>query len=204
MKNLTIIIIIVISITELCFAQIEINLYTGVNTPIGKNSFSNYFFNYYYPGLNLGSSINYPLNKKFFVSPFFEFSNYIFKPYNSGGPGIPEVKFVSASGSASQFYKIGFNFRFVPSTEPLPQGYFFTGFCWNIESTGKINKRFYDMNNGYFVTSEKFNGKNYLSQIFGIGIRLAEFGLFQLMIEGIFYTNYSDRNLTSANIGIYF
>lgn len=186
------------------FPQGKVSIYTGLNLPIGKEYNANFLSDNYYPGFNLGASFNYLLFNKFSISPFFEYSNYIFKSYSLGLSGIPEVKFVSASGTSSQFYKLGFNIKFLPSLNPLPQGYFFTGLSWNIEKFGSIHIKWNDMNMGDFESTQKIDNKNYLSQTFGIGVRILKFSSIQLMLEGVLSTNYSNRNFGSINFGIYF
>ncbi len=186
------------------FAQVKINIYTGLNLPIGKEYNAIFLSDHYFPGFNLGVSLNYIFFNKFSLSPFVEYSNYIFKSYSSSSGGIPEIKFVSASGSASKFYKLGFNIKFLPSLNPLPQGYFFTGLSWNIERYGNIKIKWSDMNMGDFESTQKIDNKNYLSQNFGVGIRILKFSFIQLMLEIILSTNYSDRNFGSVNFGVYF
>jgi len=185
------------------FAQIDFDIYTGTSYPFGKGHFSNSLSDNYYPGFNFGGSANYFVLEKFSVSPFAEYSNYFFRQYNSNSPGIPEVKFVSASGKSFQFYNMGFNIKFFPRLEPLPQGYFFTGLAWSIVNPGSIDVQWYDMNRGYFQSSEQVDDKNYLAQTFGLGVRILKFSSLQLMLEGLIRTNYSDRFLGYVNVGIY-
>ena len=201
MKKFVLIFLLFVSLS---FAQREMNIYTGLNLPIGNKYHSNFLSNYYYPGFNIGASFNYFLLNKFSLSPFFEYSNYIFKAYDASSPGLPEVRFVSASGTASQFYKLGFNIKFLPSLDPLPQGYVFTGLSWNIERYGNIKVKWHDMNNGDFESTRMIDNKNYLSQTFGVGVRILKFNSMQLMLEEVLSTNYSDRNFGSVNFGVYF
>ncbi len=68
----------------------------------------------YHPAINIGVSYNYFFMDNFSFSPSVEFSNFIFDNYKGGGAGIPEISFVSASGTNTQFYKVGFNIKFFP------------------------------------------------------------------------------------------
>lgn len=182
------------------FGQVEFTLSTGINHSLGTNPFSNFLTDYYYPGFNFGVSANYFVQEKLSISPFTEYSNYLFNSYNKSAGGIPEISFVSASGASSQFYKLGLNIKLYPSFNPLPQGYVFTGFCWNIVNPGDITIKNYDFNNGYFNTSQTVEVKNYLTQTIGFGISFFEFNSFGFGFEGILYTNYSNRTFGSGNI----
>ncbi len=197
--------IIVVSLLLLScsYGQSKFNIYSGINYPIGTNAFANSLSEIYYPGYNLGASYNYYFTNNFSLSPSIEFSNYIFDNFKIGA-SIPEISFVSSSGTSTQIYKVGFNIKFFPKISPAPQGFVFTGLSWNIVNPGNIELKYRDMNNGDFQIIKKLDIKNYLTQIIGVGVNLFNFSSLSLAIEGIISTNYSDRTTGSANLGIYF
>ena len=200
MKKIIVVSLLLISCS---YCQFKFNIYSGVNYPIGTNSFANSLSEIYYPGYNLGASYNYFFTNNFSLSPSIEFSNYIFDNYRSGA-SIPEILFVSASGTSTQIYKVGFNIKFFPKISQTPQGFVFTGLNWNIVNPGTIGLKYHDMNSGDFQIIKRLDIKNYLTQIIGVGVNLFNFSSLSLAIEGIISTNYSDRTTGSANLGIYF
>lgn len=186
------------------FAQVNFEVYTGANFPIGNKSFSNFLSINYYPGINLGVAADYSFLNMFAVSPFAEYTYYFFKSYNSGTPGFSQGNLVSASGTNTQFYKLGINVKYFPSFLTLSHGYLLTGFTWNGVNAGSININWNDPNKGNTQTSDQLDNKHYIVQNLGIGMGIAKFKSFMVMIEGIISTNYSDRYLGSVNLGFYF
>ncbi len=197
------ILIICLLLTAASFAQVNFEIYTGANFPIGNKPFSNFLSINYYPGINLGVSADYSIFNIFAVSPFAEYSYFFFKNYNSGTPGF-QGNLVSASGTNSQFYRLGLNLKYFPSFLSLSHGYVLTGFSWNGVNAGSININWYDPGKGTTRTSEQIDNSHYVAQSFGIGLGIAKFRYFMVMIEGVITTDYSDRLLGSVNLGFYF
>ncbi len=186
------------------FAQVNFEVYTGANFPLGNKPFSNFLSINYYPGINIGASADYSFFKMFAVAPYAEYSYFIFKSYSSGSPGYSQGNLISASGTSSQFYRLGLNVKYFPSFLMPSHGYFLTGFSWNGVNAGNVTINWYDSNKGNTQTSEKLNNNNYIAQSLGIGMGIAKFKSFMVMLEGVLTTNYSDRLLGSINLGFYF
>jgi len=74
----------------------QLNVYIGINFPTNalENNNSNYLFRLWQPGINLGLNYDYGLSDHFAISPYLEYSYYLFDSYD-GSSGIPELPFVS-------------------------------------------------------------------------------------------------------------
>lgn len=181
----------------------QFNVHTGINFPTNalESTNSNYLFRLWQPGINLGINYDYSLSDDFAISPYLEYSYYIFDSYDDQ-PGIPELRLVSSNGDNSKIFRMGVFIKYSPSMSPLPQGYFITGFGYTIEKIGKIKFNYYDINRGEFSTVQEFGDKNYFVHMLGIGSRVIELNSFQIFIEVRSYSNYKDILHVSLNVGL--
>ena len=186
------------------FAQLKLEAYAGGSFPISNKPFSNFLSINYYPGINIGAAANYFLLNEFSLSPFAEYTIFLFKNNSSGFAVLPNSGSTSVSGSNTQFYKLGFNVKFFPRFIMLSRGYILTGFTWYGVKPGSIDVIWYEPNKGSQHSSEQIDDKHFISQNFGIGIPIAKATSFEVMIEGLVSTNYTDRFLGSLNLGFYF
>jgi hypothetical protein len=131
-----------------------------------------------------------------------EYAYYGFDSYAFRGASIPEVRFTSATGEASNVWRLFADVKMFPHTSKAVLFYLSTGIGYLIERVGTISATFEDMNGRNFSTTIKYESTNFLVHTLGLGIRWGVLSDLALDFKGQYFTNYNDRMYTTVKCGL--
>jgi hypothetical protein len=184
-------------------AQSQISLYTGTNLPyvwgadLGDVE-SGDLRGQWFPAINLGGSLQFPLWDWLEVSPGLEYDLYLFrsyKQYTVSSPGI----LAGSSGHSSYALRLTVDARFIDNASGPTRYYALIGLGYEVKKFGSIDLTWSSPEASTHVEFQNYHG---WVQTLGIGIQqsLSEFYSFDISVKG--YSNYRNPFDLSLNVGV--
>jgi hypothetical protein len=189
----------------LASSQTRITVHTGANFP--SIEFLSHTINFrtdlrddWYPGVNLGVGLQFPILDWLEISPQFEYSHYFYERFYIGT--YAQLRsFLSASGQPSHAYRFMIEGRLYDRASSAGSVYFSTGLAYVLEKLGTITQTWSDYQEPLMYQPP---GRHFFAHALGLGglIRLSDALFLELSLKA--YTNYDDPWDLSTNLGVSF
>ena len=186
------------------YSQINVSFFAGMNpaTNLIARDRSGFLDSYWSTGFNLSVVTEVFVSRSVAIAPSVEYARYAFDNYAFQGVSIPEVRFKSATGEASNIWRMFAEARFFTNSSKAVPWYFSTGLGYFIERIGTISATYTDMSGPDFTRAINYQGKNFFVHTVGLGIRWSAFSRLALDLNAQYFTNYNDRLHTAVKMGV--